>query len=81
MKRDGKPNDERDESRRTSVRRSGGPGRQRSYIERATSRGHSGEGSDSVRPHLRDQLRLKQLLPQPYPTVDMQYPAKDEHHQ
>ena len=54
-------------------RRRGGPRKQKAYVERATARGHSGYGSESVRPHLRDQLRLKALLqtsflpPQPEP--------------
>jgi hypothetical protein len=62
-------------------RRGGGPARQRGFVERATAQGHSGHGADSVRPHLRDQLRLKALLPQPYPTPEQQTePGKDEHH-
>ena len=39
-----------------------GPRKQKGFVTRATAEGHSGEGSDSVRPHLRDQLRLKALL-------------------
>ncbi|HZY16043.1 MAG TPA: hypothetical protein VFE74_05410 [Ramlibacter sp.] len=48
------------------------------YIERATARGHSGHGVESVRPHLRDQLRLKALMATPFsPEPDYD---KDEHH-
>lgn len=62
-------------------RKGGGPARQRGFVERATARGHSGHGAESVRPHLRDQLKLKALLPQPYPTPESQAPGgKDEHH-
>lgn len=83
--KDGKPTNAGDpESRRPASggRRGSGPGRQRGFVERATAaQGHSGHGADSVRPHLRDQLRLKSLLPQPYPTPEQQLEAgKDDHH-
>ena len=80
--KDGKPNEERDaEGRPPTQRKASGPRTQRTYIERATARGHSGYGSESVRPHLRDQLRLKALLPSAYPTPDQQPPyGKDDHH-
>ena len=85
MKRDGKPNDERDPpQRRASDRRGSGPRRQRGFVERATAQGHSGHGSDSVLPHLRDQLKLKALMPSPYPVPEQQQQqrlaGKDEHH-
>lgn len=68
------------EGRRPAAgRRGSGPVKQRGFVERATARGHSGHGAESVRPHLRDQLKLKALLPTPYPTPDSQ-PFKDEHH-
>lgn len=58
-----------------------GPGKQRGFVERATALGHSGYGADSVRPHLRDQLKLKSLLPQPFPTPEQQPEGgKDDHH-
>jgi hypothetical protein len=81
--KDGKPNEEREAGRPPGVaqRKGSGPKRQRSYIERATALGHSGYGSESVRPHLRDQLRLKALLPSPYPTPDQPTHGKDDHHQ
>jgi hypothetical protein len=64
-------------------RRGARPGKQRGSTERAAARsgngGHSGYGSESVRPYLREQLRLKSLLPTPFPTPDTQ-PGKDEHH-
>lgn len=79
--RDGKPSNAGDpESRRPQGgRRGSGPGRQRGFIERATASGHSGHGSESVRPHLRDQLRLKALLPTPFPTPEDET-SKDDHH-
>jgi hypothetical protein len=79
--KDGKPiNAGEPEGRRSQAgRRAGGQGKQRGFVERATARGHSGHGADSVRPHLRDQLRLKALLATPFPTAEVQ-PAKDEHH-
>ena len=82
--KDGKPSNASDpEFRRpaASGRKGDRPGRQRGFVERATAQGHSGYGADSVRPHLRDQLKLKALLPQPFPTPEQQaQPAKDEHH-
>jgi hypothetical protein len=82
--KDGKPSDSGDlDGRRAGAggRRGSGPGRQRGFVERATVRGHSGHGAESVRPHLRDQLKLKALLPTPYPTPEQQRePGKDEHH-
>lgn len=70
--KDGKPNNAGEPERRraSSGRRGGAPSRQRGFVERATAKGHSGHGSESVRPHLRDQLRLKSLLPQPFPIPD-----------
>jgi len=79
--KDGKPNAGGDpEGRRPAAggRNGAKPSRQRSFVERATARGHSGHGSESVRPHLRDQLRLKSLLPQPFPMPDTPPPGKDE---
>jgi hypothetical protein len=81
--KDGKPNGDGDpDHRRTASagRKGGGPRRQRGFVERATAVGHSGHGADSVRPHLRDQLKLKALLPQPFPTPEQDHPVKDEHH-
>jgi hypothetical protein len=79
--KDGKPNYASDpDVRRASMgRKEPGSGRRRGFVERATAVGHSGHGAESVRPHLRDQLRLKSLLPQPYPTPEQESP-KDEHH-
>lgn len=78
--KDGKPSNTEPERRRqaSAGRRGGGPKKQRGYIERATASGHSGHGSESVRPHLRDQLRLKSLLPHPFPTSDAESGGKDE---
>lgn len=81
--KDGKPsNDERDASRRPASmeRRKNGPRKKSGYVERATAGGHSGYGSDSVRPHLRDQLRLKALMPSPFPLPEHPAPGKDDHH-
>ena len=81
--RDVKPNNAGDpEGRRpaSSGRRGSGPVKQRGFVERAIAKGHSGHGAESVRPHLRDQLKLKSLLPTPYPTPEPEPAAKDEHH-
>ena len=76
---DGKPSNagEPEGRRPPGGRRGGGAGRQTGFVERATAQGHSGHGSESVRPHLRDQLRLKALLPTPFPIPEVQ-PPKDE---
>ena len=81
--KDGRPNIEREAPRRrASDRKGSGPRKQRDYVSRATAQGHSGHGSESVRPHLRDQLRLKALLPTPFPLQEpMLLQGKDEHHQ
>ena len=82
--KDGKPNNagDPDEGRRVASagRLGNGPARQRGFVTRATAKGHSGHGAESVRPHLRDQLRLKSLLPQPYPTPEQEHATKDDHH-
>jgi hypothetical protein len=84
--KDGKPtNAAEPDARRPAAgpgRRGTGPKKQRGFVERATAGGHSGHGSESVRPHLRDQLRLKELLPTPFPTAsaEQQEPVKDEYH-
>jgi hypothetical protein len=66
--KDGKPNISSEPDGRRGGNWRGGPKRQRGFVERATATGHSGHGSESVRPHLRDQLKLKALMPQPFPT-------------
>jgi len=78
--KDGKPSNAGEPQgwRPASAGRKGGPARQRGFVERATASGHSGHGSESVRPHLRDQLRLKSLLPQPYPTPEPEGPKDDQ---
>jgi hypothetical protein len=84
--KDGKPIDTGEPDARRPVagpgRRGSGPKKQRGFVERATAGGHSGHGSESVRPHLRDQLRLKALLPTPFPTAsaEQQETAKDDYH-
>jgi hypothetical protein len=80
--KDGKPTRTREPENRgpPGGRRGSGPIKQRGFIERATALGHSGYGSESVRPHLRDQLRLKALLPSPFPVPEQEQPAKDKHH-
>ena len=54
------------EDKRSSSR----PGRAESPVHRALKRGRSGYGAESVRPHLRDQLVLKDLLRPSYPPAD-----------
>jgi hypothetical protein len=82
--KDGKPNSAGEPDDRRAVpagRKASLPRRQRGFVERATAVGHSGHGADSVRPHLRDQLKLKALLPQPFPTpAEERRPGKDDHH-
>jgi hypothetical protein len=82
--KDGKPTNAGEPDRRPAAgpgRRGSGPRKQRGFVERATAVGHSGHGSESVRPHLRDQLRLKALLPTPFPTsAEQQDVGKDEYH-
>ncbi|MDB5751499.1 MAG: hypothetical protein JWP65_1920 [Ramlibacter sp.] len=81
MTRDNKPNDERGPPQRRASDRCGSvPRRQRGYVQRAIAGGHSGHGSDSVLPHLRDQLKLKALLPSKHPVPELLRPGKDEHH-
>jgi hypothetical protein len=79
--KDGKPINAGDPDgwRPAPRRRGSGPKKQRGFVERATASGHSGHGSESVRPHLRDQLRLKALLPSPFPAPELEL-GKDEHH-
>lgn len=68
--------DQRDpEGRRSTQKQGNGPPRRRGFVERATAQGHSGHGSESVRPHLRDQLKLKALMPWPFPMPET---GKDE---
>jgi hypothetical protein len=42
----------------------------RSDFDRAGASGRSGYGSDSVRPYLRAQLKMKELLATPFPPPD-----------
>lgn len=78
------PNETGDAERRRppgSGRRGSGLVKQRGFVERAMSRGHSGHGVESVRPYLRDTLRLKALLPTPFPTPEPDpVKDKDDHH-
>ena len=84
--KDGRPSDTGEPERyrpKGSGRRGSGPVKQRGFVERAMSRGHSGHGAESVRPYLRDMLRLKSLLPSPFPIPEPQLAGdkdKDEHH-
>jgi hypothetical protein len=81
--KDGNPNHAGDPDGRRAApgRRSPSAAGQRGFVERATAQGHSGHGAESVRPHLRDQLKLKALMPLPFPTPEQQkQPTKDDHH-
>ena len=51
------------DTRRT--RRSTPASRQGGYVSRPSADGRSGYGSESVRPHLRQQLKMKELLSSP----------------
>ena len=76
MNTDGKPINSTGERPRPPVdRRKPGPRKQKDFVQRATALGHSGYGSESLRPHLRDQLRLKELLQPSYTLIT--YPMKD----
>lgn len=86
--RDGKHGTGDPEGRRPVARRGAAPPgkdrkKARGFVERATASGHSGYGSESVRPYLRDQLRLKALLPSPFPAPESEPGRrnKDDHHQ
>jgi len=80
--KDGRANNERDTPRRrASDRKGSGPRKQRDFVLRATAQGHSGHGSESVRPHLRDQLRLKALLSPGISPIEQPQAAKDGPHQ
>jgi len=79
--KDARPNDTgAPEGRRPkgSGRKGSGPIKQRGFVERATSRGHSGHGSESVRPYLHAQFRLKALLPTPFPMPEPETPKDEE---
>ena len=69
MKRDGSNNDRRGTERvlvsSDRGRRSSPASKQAGFIGRATAQGRSGYGSESVRPFLRDQLKLKELMTGP----------------
>jgi hypothetical protein len=80
--KDGRANIEREiPRRRASDRKGSGPRKQRDFVLRATAQGHSGNGSESVRPHLRDQLRLKALLSPANSPSEQPLAMKDGHHQ
>lgn len=71
MKRDDKTSGNGDPENKDKRKRSAPPGKTRrlaSDISRALAcdEGHSGYGSESVRPYLRAQLQLKELLGTPF---------------
>ena len=80
MRQDGKPSAASGEGRPPGPeRRRSEPRKKKPYVERATAHGHSGYGVESVRPHLRDQLKLKALMQPSFLAVEVR--GKDEHHQ
>ena len=82
MRQDGRPKAGGGNDRPANLdRRRNGPRKQKPYVERATARGHSGYGSESVRPHLRDQLKLKALLQPSLLATMPEIRGKDDHHQ
>jgi len=50
--------------------------RQAGYVSRASASGRSGYGSDSVRPYLRAQLKLKELMATPFPAPEEDKPSR-----
>ena len=78
MKRDERTSGEGDpEARRSASSRSGGAHRQTGPRAMATDAGRSGYGSESVRPYLRAQLRLKELLGTPFiPPQPQEWPER-----
>ena len=77
--KDGKPTATEDPRRRPGGARRGPMKRARTASDHAGAQdldGHSGHGADSVRPYLREQLRMKALLPVPFPMPETQ--GRDE---
>lgn len=65
------------ENRRSSGgTRSASRGKQAGFVGQASASGRSGYGSDSVRPYLRAQLKLKELLQTPFPPPDGDKPKR-----
>lgn len=79
----GDPEDRRPVARRGAAPPGKGRTKAKGFVERATASGRSGYGSESVRPYLRDQLRLKALLPSPFPAPESESAprSKGDHHQ
>ena len=73
MGREDKSSGRGDPENRRSTSRSGGARKQSSFLVRpfaASEKGRSGYGSESVRPYLRAQLKLKELLGSPFTPLD-----------
>lgn len=68
MGRDDKNSGRGDPENKRSAPRGSGARRQTGFLGRATAQdaGHSGYGSESVRPYLRAQLKLKELMGTPF---------------
>jgi hypothetical protein len=65
------------ENRRSSGgTRSASRSKQAGYVGQASASGRSGYGSESVRPYLRAQLKLKELLATPFPPPDEDKPKR-----
>jgi hypothetical protein len=81
MQDDDKPKEPKQPERPSagSPDRRRGPRQRKDFVERATARGHSGYGVESVRPHLRDQLKLKALMQPTFPPP-AEARGKDDHH-
>jgi hypothetical protein len=73
VKRDGTNFEQRDPERRRNKVRKPQP-----FVQRAAASGRSGYGSESVRPFLRDQLKLKELMAEPFvpPTEELEPPGE-----
>ncbi len=66
MSRNDKTSGMTDPEKRKPPKRSAPRSRQGGYVTRATASGRSGYGADSVRPYLRAQLKLKDMMRAPF---------------
>jgi hypothetical protein len=75
--RDGRPGTD-PENKRGAGAGATGPQRRQSYVARATARGRSGYGVESVRPYLDAQFKMQELMKGPLAPLDLD--DKPDHH-